>query len=469
MRCDKSRVWVAVLIGASVLLGSGSSFAEKPKEANLASEWRKGKKLTPTRRETFRLNAGTSVAVHADSVAEVQSKVLLPTSDTWLDPFAYAVQLTNGRIDIAVDPKKKPASGVIVYGPRRTTVLARGGHVTVIVGPSGLVVGDYDGKEASIGIGSTWKQIAPGKTFTVSAETPQGVTSTLPAVPSHVVVGGPVLSIDGGADASLVKWDPVPNARRYALSLVNTETKARKHLEASEPSVALRGLEPGRYELRVAAIESMGLHGDASEPTYVNVVGIALPPGAYASQGKVYLESLQQLTLSHVDGLEATYDNATVYFKAATHASLRGTQATTLYLHLPGSTERASLELLPRDLHTQVEISPALARWPRDKVVIRILLPKMLSEAQSIQLLPSITVNNQAVELEWTRTSQSMETVIPTPPNYPGPWVLRAEVKDQHGIVLGHNFLEIASTAGLDDEDVPREVHRGTVPVQAKR
>ncbi len=458
-----------MLMGASVLLGSGTGFAEKPKDAILTNEWQKGKKLTPSKAETYRLCAGTSVTVTAGSVAEVSSKVLLPTSDTWLDPYAYTAQLTSGRVDIAVDPKKKPASGVIIYGPRRTTVLARGGHVTVIVGPSGILVGDYDGKEASVGIGSTWKQIAPGKTFAVSTETPQGVEAKIPAAPKNVKVGGPVLSIDGGADASRVRWDPVPNAKRYALSLVNTETKTHKLLEASEPTIALRSLEPGRYELRVTAVESMGLNGAASEPAYVNVVGVALPPGAYASQGKVYLESLQQLTLSHVDGLEATYDNATVYFKAANHASLRGTQATTLHLRLPGSTERTSLELLPRDLHTRVEISPALARWPRDKVVIRIHLPKMLSEAQSIKLLPSVTVNNQAVMLEWIRTDQNMETVIPTPPNYPGPWVLRAEVKDQHGIVLGRNFLEIASTAGLDDEDVPREIHRGTVPAQAKR
>jgi hypothetical protein len=469
MRCDKSRVWVALLVGASVLLGSAGSFAEKPKEVNLASEWRKGKKLTSTQRETYRLCAGTSVTVNADSVAEVQSKVPMPTSIDGLDSFAYTTQLTSGRIDIAVDPKKKPASGVIIYGPRRTTVLARGGHVSVIAGPAGLAVGAYDGKEASVGIGSTWKHVTAGNMFTVTAESPQGVESKLPATPGHVVVNGPVLSIEGATDAARAHWEPVPNAKHYALSLVNTETKARKNLDTSEPSVALRGLEPGRYELSVVAIESMGLDGAASEPTKVNVVGVVLPPGAYTSQGKVYLESLQQLTLTHVDGLETTYDNATLYFKAANRAGLRGTQATTLHLRLPGSTERASLELLPRDLHTRVEISPALARWPRDKVVIRIHLPKMLSEAQSIQLVPSVTVNNQAVELEWIRTAQSMETLIPTPPNYPGPWVLRAEVKDQHGIVLGRNFLEIASTAGLDDEDIPREIHRGPTHAQAKR
>jgi hypothetical protein len=469
MRCDESRLWMGVLLGTSVLLQSGASIAEKPKTAPATTEWQKGKRFAPTRSETYRLCAGTSVQIGANAAVEVQTRIPLPTSVEGLGPFAYTAELTTGRIDIAIDPKQKPASGVLIYGPRHTTMLARGGHVSAIAGPAGLVVGVYDGKEASVGIGSTWKQVSAGKMIVVSAEAPQGVESKLPAVPQHVAVNRPVLAVDGISEPSSAQWDPVANAKRYRVSLVNTETKARRDLESSQPSVALSGLEPGRYELRVAAVEAIGLDSPVSAPAFVNVVGVELPPGAFAAQGKIYLESLQQLTLTHVEGLEATYDQAPVYFKAANRAGLRGKQSTTLYLRLPGATERAAIELLPRALHTQVDISPALARWPRDKVVIRIQVPKLASETPSIELVPSVTVNNQVVELQWVRTEQTLETVIPAPPNYPGPWVLRAEVADQHGIVLGHNFLEIASTAGLEDEDVPREVHRGTIQAQAKR
>jgi len=473
MRCDQFRVWVAVLLAASVVLASGMAMGDDTKAPTKATakadDWHKGLKLAPTERETYRLCAGTSVTLDAAAVAEVQSRILMPTAIDGLDSFAYAAQLTSGRVDINVNARQKPAAGVLIYGPKRTTVLARGGHVAIVVTPTGMAVGLYDGKEASVGIGATWKHITAGHMMTISTAAPQGVESKLPVAPTHVVVDRPALALEGAGTASRATWDPVPGATRYSLTLLNTETKVQRKLEATEPSIAFRNLEPGRYEVRVAALEGMGLDGPVSEPAYVNVVGIELPPGAFASQGKVYLESLQQVTLTHVDGLESTYDNAPVYFQAARHAGLRGKQSTTLYLRLPGANERTPVELLPRALHTEVAISPALARWPRDKVVIRMQLPKMLSEAHAVELVPSVTVNNQAVVLAWTRTGESLESVIPTPPNYPGPWVLRAEVRDQHGTVLGRNFLEIASTVGLDEDDIPREIHRGPAHSQAKR
>jgi hypothetical protein len=72
-----------------------------------------------------------------------------------------------------------------------------------------------------------------------------------------------------------------------------------------------------------------------------------------------------------------------------------------------------------------------------------------------------VTVNSHPVEVGWTRSTQRLEAVIAAPPVYPGPWILRAEVADQHGILLGRNFLEIASMAGVDEAEVPREIHRG--------
>lgn len=470
MRCDVSSVWIASLLATCVVFSVSNCLAEKPIVKDSAAEWQKGRRLSPTRRESYHLGAGTSVDITANSVAEVQPKVKLLAHIDGLGPSAYALQLTSGRIDIAINSKQRPANAVFVYGPRRTTVLVRGGKVSVVAGPSGLAVGVYEGKDAaSVGVNSTWRHISAGSSFAVTSSAPQGIESKLPGAPSHVVVNCPALAVDGSSSTSRATWEPVLGAKRYIVDLFNLESKTRKILETSEPSLALRGLEAGRQELRVFAVDSTGLNGAASEPGFVNVVGLVLPPGASVSDGKVFLESGQQLTLTHVDGLEATYDGAQVYFKAANHVGLRGTRATTLHLRQPGAAERVSLELLPRDLHARVEILPALARWPRDKVVVRIQLPGGHSSASSIQVTPLLTVNNRTLDIEWARTEQSLETVIPAPPSYPGPWVVRAEVVDQHGITLGRNFLEIASTAGLDDEELPREVHRASLPMRATR
>lgn len=172
-----------MLIGASVLLVSGGILAQKSKTASASIEWQKGKRLAPTRRETYKLATGTTVTANPASALEVQSKVPLPTSIDGLAPFAHAAQLTTGRIDVFVDTKQKPATRVFIYEPRRTTVLIRGGKVSVIAGRPSMSVGVYEGKEASVGIGSTWKHVAPGYMLTVSPEAPSGAEAKLPSAP----------------------------------------------------------------------------------------------------------------------------------------------------------------------------------------------------------------------------------------------------------------------------------------------
>ncbi|HEY5959626.1 MAG TPA: hypothetical protein VIV60_23890 [Polyangiaceae bacterium] len=445
------------------------SQAEKPQGSAVATDWQKGKKFAPKQGETRRLCAGTSVQIAANSELEVMQRVPLPMAIEGLGSFAYAAQLTSGRVDIDVDLKQRPANGVFIYGPRHTSILARGGHVSVVADKGSIAVAARDGKEVSVAIGATWKHINPGSIILISPESPQGSESKLPVAPTHLAVNRPVLAIEGSSDATRATWDAVTGANHYRLSLTDSKTKAQKDVDVDVASLALGGLAPGRYDLRVAAIGPMGIAGESSSPASANVVGLELPPGAFLSQGKAYLQALQQLTLTNVEGLEATYDNAPVYFKAPNRAGLRGKQATTLHLRMPGASDRVSLEIVPRALHTEVQISPAMARWPRDKVVVRVILAKQAEVGPSLELVPSVTVNNQVVRLDWTRTDQGMETVIPTPPNYPGPWVLRAEVADQHGVLLGRNFLEIASTAGVDEDDIPREIHRGAIQVRAQR
>jgi len=459
MLCDRPRLWTARLLGMGALLCAVSSLAEKPTSPGSANEWHSGTMLRPTRSESYRLSAGTSITLLANAVVEVEPRVKLPRGIDGLGPSAYAAQLTSGRIDISINPKQRPASAVFIYGPRRTTLLAVTGRVSVVAGPSSVSVGVYEGKNAaSIGMGSTWRHISAGSSFSVSSHAPQGILSKLPAAPTHVRVNCPALAIDGGDADSRASWDPVPGAQRYVVELVNVETKAHQSFETRETFLALRGLDAGRHELSVSAIDATGLDGEASSHISVNVVGLKLPPGAFISKGRVFLEPYQRVSLTYVDGLQATYDNAHIYVRAPKHAGLWGTRATTMHLRLPGATERVSLEFLPRNFHTQVDILPALARWPRDKVVVRIQLPPSPPGALPIEVTPTVTVNSRSVDVEWIRTEQSLRAVLAEPPSYPGPWVVRAKVVDQHGITLGRNFLEVASTVGLDDEELPREV-----------
>lgn len=469
MRCDKSLVCVATLIGLPLFVRAESSHAEKSASAVVTSDWQKGKKLAPETDKNYRLCAGTALHIRGMSQVEVQTKIPLPTSIDGLGPFAYAARLHQGRVDVAIDTKQKPANGVLIYGPRRTTVLASGGHVSVVVTDAGVAVGVYDGKEAAVSIGSTWKHITAGNLLVVSAEHPMGLEGKLPDVPGNVTVARPVIAVEGQSDPSRATWQKANGAAKYHVVLSEPGGSYRRDFVTADSSAKLEGLAPGRYELRVAALAAFDLDGQWSPPAYVNVVGVEMPPGGFLTGGRAFLEPGQQLKLTHTNGLEMTYDRATVYFKAVDKTGLRNGQSTTLHLRVPGSQERASLDVVPRALDTKVDISPATARWPRDKIRIQIQLPKAIATSMSVQLVPTVTVNSRPVELEWVRSEGTLETVVPAPPIYPGPWVLRAQVTDQHGYVLGRNFLEIASMVGSDEDALPVEVHRGADEAQARR
>lgn len=461
MSLAASRNHYRILVGTALLLVAAGSSAE-PSKSEAPGEWQVGKTHTPKRTELLELAPGTNLRMSATTTLEVQPKVTLPAGAEGLLPQAFSAQLSQGRVDITVDPKKRPAHAVMIHGPRRTSVLARGGHVAVVANASGVAVGVYDGKEASVGIGSAWKLVPAGNVLVISSKTPLGLERKLLRQPTQVVVNRPALALDGVAEPIQATWASVPGAQRYLVDLVNTTTNKRHRLESDQATTALAGLSAGRYSLRVSAADEFGIDGPPSEPVTVHVVGVDLPPGAFVAQHRLFVEPTQQISLSNVDGLEATYNATSVYFKASSVVGLRGGKSTTLHLRLPGSDQRTSIEIVPRATHTPVEILPADARWPRDKVVVRIALPSQGADTPPLEIIPTITVNNQTVALGWIRSPDAMEAVIPAPPVYPGPWILRAVVADQHGIVLGRNFLEIASMAGVDDQDVPREIHRGT-------
>src|SRR5512133_2588889 len=387
MRLVRSRLWFGLVFCAALLLGKRDTRAEPTKSAQAISEWGKGTKLGSARTEVYRLSAGTTVRLSPNSVLEVLPKVQLPAGVEGLSPYAYTAQLTQGRVDIHIDPSKRPASGVMINGSRRGSVLARGGRLAVAVSPAGMAVGVFEGRDASVGIGSTWKQIPAGNMVAITARAPQGIESKLLPAPKHVAVSHPVIALEGLDQATLATWDPVPGAQRYLLQLVHSRTNSNKRIEANGPSAALTGLAPGKYSLRVSAVETVGIDGLPSEPVAVNVVGVELPPGAFVSRGKICIEPNQQIALTHVDGLEASYDSAPVYFAATSQVGLRGTRATTFHLRIPGSKERTSVELVPRSLHTSVEIFPAAARWPRDKVVVRIELPSTADGTPPIEIV----------------------------------------------------------------------------------
>ncbi|HMA92613.1 MAG TPA: hypothetical protein VKP30_08000 [Polyangiaceae bacterium] len=445
-----------ILVFVALLLCGGWGIAE-PSASQPAKGWEKGNKLKPSGGVTIALSPGTQVHLAGNADLEVRPKVTLPPGVEGVAPQAFAAQLNSGRVDVMIDTKRRPADGVMLFGPRRTSILARGGRISVVAGANAVAVGVHDGKEASVGIGTTWKTVPSGRMIVVSASV---VESRLPTPPARIALRRLALAVQGAAEPQRVTWDAVPGARRYVVRVLKVENKSLQQFDIAEPSLLLSNLSPGKYAVQVSSTDAYGIEGAPSTPTFVNVVGIALPNGAFLSNGKVYLEPNRPMAILNGNGIEMAYDDAATYGAVETHVGLRGTRATRLKFRVAGETEITPVELVPRALSVDIALSPASARWPRDKVSVMIQLPKNMAEFPKVELLPEVTINSQPVQVEWLRSEAGLEATIPKPPSYPGPWVLRAVVTDQYGCTLGRNFLEIASMVGADENEPPREIFR---------
>lgn len=389
-------------------------------------------------------------------VVEVRPKITLPLGIEGVAPQAFAAQLSSGRLEVAVAPVKRPADGVMLFGPRKTSIFVRGGHVTVAAQSSGVAVGVNDGKDVSIGIGTTWKTVSPGKMMVVGSS--GIVESALPRPPSRIVVRRLILAVNGASEPVHVTWDAVPGAKRYAVDLVQTETKTRRRFDATEPAFDVAELSPGKYDIRISTEESYGIKGAASAPSFVQVVGIRLPSGAFLANGKLYLEPNRPMEILNAKGIEMAYDDSGTYSAVDAYVGLRGTRATRLNLRVVGDLEPTRIDLIPQTMSATIALGPMNARWPRDKVSVRMELPVELADLPQIQVAPTVTVNDKLLELQWSRTGAAFEATIPRPPHYPGPWIVRALATDQHGRAWGRNFLEVASMVGADEQEPPREI-----------
>lgn len=459
MFAPHSAALTIVLLGVLTVSWFGNEAAQA---APAVAHWQKGSKLGPGRSDAFSLSPGTEVRLSESAVIEVRPKVTLPPGIEGVAPQAFAAQLNSGRLEVTVDPGRRPADGVMLFGPRKTSIFVRGGRVTVAAQASGVAVGVNDGKDVSVGIGTTWKTVSPGRMMVVAAS---GVAeSPLPPPPSRIVAKRLILAVDGASEPLSATWNAVPGAKRYAVELTGAETKVLRRFDVTEPAFTVSELGPGKYAIRVSTEESYGIRGIASEPVFVHVMGIRLPSGAFLSNGKVYLEPNRPMEVLNGTGIEMAYDESSAYSAVEPYVGLRGSRATRLNLRVAGEQEPTRIELLPQTFSATIALGPAKARWPRDKVSVRVELPGELADFPQIQVAPQVTVNNKPLELQWRRTGAVLEATIPRPPHYPGPWIIRAVVTDQHGRAWGRDFLEVASMVGADDQEPPREIRVRTEP-----
>jgi hypothetical protein len=354
----------------------------------------------------------------------------------------YSFSLVQGRVDITVPAKPKSAvlcsigkvSAVVSSG--QATVLARGETSTVA-----SVVGDVRTLAQA-----HWQTLAPGSLSHFNGDRGSGPEPT---------IAPPTLSV--GQRLWFSPGDPVA-VSGFAFSAVAAADHYELRLQAADGSTQLRTVRggvrldepfapvvPGHYELSARSIDAEGIAGSWSKAAPVRVVGVTLPPGGYAIGGDIFIGKGQEVRFSHVDGLEMTNQGAGRYRPASEAISLYRGEITTVDFRVPGSVYPTTARLRPRALYAHVVFGPRRAVWPTDPVQIAVELRSKDGKAipRWLELKPEVTLGIKPIAVTFTRDGNRLIGTVP-PTSEAGPWVLRVEVKDQFGELLGRDFLEIA-------------------------
>jgi hypothetical protein len=115
------------------------------------------------------------------------------------------------------------------------------------------------------------------------------------------------------------------------------------------------------------------------------------------------------------------------------------------------------LHVQPRALKAVIRIGPAWARWPDDAIEMSIAIqdPSGRFDPASVEPKIEVLLGIEPLEVDWKRDGAVMTARL-APRASTRPEVLRVIVRDQGGVQLGRNFLEIEPVGGRSTDPLAR-------------
>ena len=359
----------------------------------------------------------------------------------------HVVVLHSGRIDALVDDESGKQA-VLVVVPRKSSAICTRGRTAVVADGATTAIASLSGETLVMDVGAP-RPMAERTVRTWEGRTGQAQDRAVMQAP--VLQAGPRAWVDLGQGANLsdVRWTDIPGASAYEIAVRSADTReliATKRTTTPEADGALR-LPAGRYELAVRAFDALGFEGSMSASTPIRVVGFRLEDGAFVDgRGVVRVGTEQRIHATFADGLAITYGGGGNFLRSDGEVGLVGGRGVSVWFRSQGQPRpEAVARIEPRTLSTQIEIGPKRAAWPGEPLFISIrLVDADGAPADGVQVIPRAMLGTKILDVEWKEAGSTLYTVVPAPPEEPGPWVVRVETHDQYGVALGRAFLEVA-------------------------
>jgi hypothetical protein len=333
----------------------------------------------------------------------------------------------------------------MVTAPLSVTSFVRGGRMHIVAQPEQVSVVNLEGTVSWAM--KTWKfaALSPGKVRSLAKHSE--VESDI--LPSPVVRLEHNLFSGFGPGAPLegVSWDPVPGAVRYRVSIEQLEPERRlmNTVETNGTTLApAPRLEPGRYAVSVQAVDRFTINGRFSQGVPFSVMGVRNSDGGYVDAGGNIVAGYdRRVQLTFADGL--LMKGSREWLPLPSEIVLPSGEPMNLHLRQAGDTRLVSTRVLPQRLETTVTVGPKLARWPGDTLRVEVAISGPSPGSMPAWVVPRFRVllGIDELEVSWTRDGNRFVAEVP-PQSGEGPWIVRVEVEDQYGHLLGRDFVEIA-------------------------
>lgn len=387
-----------------------------------------------------------NVALSSQGEVVVKQTAQLPVGAASSMIPVQTVLVKSGRAEATL-PHQTLERGVILQGPDGILGLSTHGKLTLIVQDAAVVI-VASGGDAMVGIGGRFRPLPDGTVRVVDRKTKQGSDSPLLAAPSVAPVARMHVVLDGELSLPL-RITPVEGARTYRVQVTSADGERR--LDCPSPTdCRLAVASAGSYRVAVEAIDALGLEGRSSPEITFRTLALTSPE-THVVEGSLHLEPGERAEFAGTEGLLARYGNAPDTAPATALVGLSGRKPTSIHFIDPAApTDYAVVPLLPRVLTTRIDIGPSRVVWPEQKVHVRVDVRDLRgTPSDTSGFDAAVTVNSKPIQLAWSRGAGTLEGDV-APQVGPGPWVVRVRVKNQRGIEVARNFLEVIESPRLE-------------------